>query len=116
MTSWRSCIALRSNTCVAFSLNWVLAAPVLAEAWIELSSPSMPSTQTQAPNVSQCNMLAAVAAARNFAQRGQFQPMHFHAGALDAAAGGYVASSRLLLWVVDGPGAGAGPGDGWNRR
>ena len=38
MTSWRSCIALGSNTCVAFSLNWVLAAPVLAEAWIELGT------------------------------------------------------------------------------
>ena len=35
-----------------------------------LSSPSMPSTQIQALNVSQFNMLAAAAVARNFVHQG----------------------------------------------
>jgi PAB-dependent poly(A)-specific ribonuclease subunit 2 len=80
-----------------------------------LSSPSMPSSQMQAPNVSQFNMLAAAAAARNFGHQGPFQPMRFDAG-------GYFASSDMSPFVASGSGQssgagpGPGPGNGWNRR
>ena len=86
--------------------------------------------QMQAPNVSQFNMLAAAAAARNFAHQGQFQPMRYDVGALNPAAAGYFASSDMGPFVASGSGsgsgqgssagagagAGAGPEGGWRRR
>lgn len=74
--------------------------------------------QAQAPNVSQFNMLAAAAAARNFGHQAQFQPMRFDVGALNTAAAGYFTSSDVGPFGASGSGQGSGaqgPG-GWNRR
>lgn len=75
-------------------------------------------TQIQPSSVSQFNMLAAAAAARNFAHQGQFQPMRFDVTALNAATAGYFASPDMNPLGVSGSGqgSGAGPGGGWNRR
>ncbi|KAG6379196.1 ubiquitin carboxyl-terminal hydrolase-domain-containing protein [Boletus reticuloceps] len=101
-----------------------------------LLSPSTPSSQTptkgmsgqghgptqvQTPNVSQFNMLAAAAAARNYGHQGQFQPMRFDMGALNTAATGYFASDMGSFGASGsgqgaGAGAGHGTGSGWNRR
>ncbi|KAH0830330.1 ubiquitin carboxyl-terminal hydrolase-domain-containing protein [Lanmaoa asiatica] len=74
------------------------------------------------PNVSQFNMLAAAAAARNFAHQGQFQPMRFDIGALNAAAAaGYFTAADMSSFGASGSGqgssagAGASSGGGWNR-
>lgn len=76
------------------------------------------------PNVSQFNMLAAAAAARNFGHQGQFQPMRFDVGALNAAAAGYFSASDMGAFGASGSGQGSGGGaggvgggvGGWNRR
>ncbi|KAG8217260.1 PAB-dependent poly(A)-specific ribonuclease subunit PAN2 [Butyriboletus roseoflavus] len=89
-----------------------------------LSPPSTQSTQTpgqghasmqiQPPSVSQFNMLAAAAAARNFAHQGQFQSMRFDMNALNAAAAGYFTPPDVNPFGASG--SGASSGGGWSRR
>lgn len=95
-----------------------------------LSLPSSPSSpmrgtsgqtpiQMQAPSVTQFNMLAAAAAARNFGHQVQFQPMRFDVGTLNAAAAaGHFTSPDMNSFGSSSQGsdAGASPGGGWNRR
>lgn len=70
--------------------------------------------QMQPPSVSQFNMLAAAAAARNFGHQGQFQSMRFDVSALNAAAAGYFTSSDMSPFGASG--SGAGSGGEWSRR
>ena len=80
----------------------------------------------QIPNVSQFNMLAAAAAARNFGHQGPFQPMRFDVGKLNAAAAEYFGVPDVGAFGASGSGQGSGAGQGtghgpgsglgWNRR
>ncbi|KAI9568994.1 PAB-dependent poly-A-specific ribonuclease subunit PAN2 [Boletus coccyginus] len=126
--NWRPPTTTQTTSPAAtVSPGQVLTQPTL------LSSPSTPSSQTQtqgtpgrrhtpmqtqAPNVSQFNMLAAAAAARNFGHQAQFQPMRVDVGALNTAAAGYFTSPDVGSFGASSSGQGSGaqgPG-GWNRR